>query len=379
MVVISAAIIALALGLASIGKAQRNSSDFAALPQTVTTPADNQASEAKVELGKLLFWDPILSGDQDVACATCHHPDFGYAENLDISIGVNGVGLGSGRHFNTPNSIPFVQRNSQTVLNTAFNGIDSEGHYDPATAPMFWDVRAQGLEEQALMPILTFEEMRGLAYSEEEIIDTVVERLESVPEYRSLFGNAFGGGEITSENLGKALAAFQRTLVANNSPFDRYMRGDRTAMTRFQIEGMRQFQRVGCIDCHSGPMFSDYQTHVIGVPDNGKLRESDRGTNQTYAFRTASLRNLAYTAPYMHSGVFRDLDDVLDFYDDGRGRRRNRVVDRNQLDPLFRRLDDVDDEEDEIIAFLGALNDDSFDKTIPAEVPSGLNPGGLID
>ena len=81
----------------------------------------------------------------------------------------------------------------------------------------------------------------------------------------------------------------------------------------------------------------------------------------------------------MHSGVFRDLDDVLDFYDDGRGRRRNRVVDRNQLDPLFRRLDDVDDEEDEIIAFLGALNDDSFDKTIPAEVPSGLNPGGLID
>ena len=379
MVVISAAIIALALGLASIGKAQRNSSDFAALPQTVTTPADNQASEAKVELGKLLFWDPILSGDQDVACATCHHPDFGYAENLDISIGVNGVGLGSGRHFNTPNSIPFVQRNSQTVLNTAFNGIDSEGHYDPATAPMFWDVRAQGLEEQALMPILTYEEMRGLAYSEEEIIDTVVERLESVPEYRSLFGNAFGGGEITSENLGKALAAFQRTLVANNSPFDRYMRGDRTAMTRFQIEGMRQFQRVGCIDCHSGPMFSDYQTHVIGVPDNGKLRESDRGTNQTYAFRTASLRNLAYTAPYMHSGVFRDLDDVLDFYDDGRGRRRNRVVDRNQLDPLFRRLDDVDDEEDEIIAFLGALNDDSFDKTIPAEVPSGLNPGGLID
>ncbi len=379
MVVISAAIIALALGLASIGKAQRNSSDFAALPQTVTTPADNQASEAKAELGKLLFWDPILSGDQDVACATCHHPDFGYAENLDISIGVNGVGLGSGRHFNTPNSIPFVQRNSQTVLNTAFNGIDSEGHYDPATAPMFWDVRAQGLEEQALMPILTFEEMRGLAYSEEEIIDTVVERLESVPEYRSLFGNAFGGGEITSENLGKALAAFQRTLVANNSPFDRYMRGDRTAMTRFQIEGMRQFQRVGCIDCHSGPMFSDYQTHVIGVPDNGKLRESDRGTNQTYAFRTASLRNLAYTAPYMHSGVFRDLDDVLDFYDDGRGRRRNRVVDRNQLDPLFRRLDDVDDEEDEIIAFLGALNDDSFDKTIPAEVPSGLNPGGLID
>ena len=113
----------------------------------VASPVDNPSNPSIVELGRLLFWDPILSGNKDVACATCHHPDFGYAENLDISIGVNGVGLGSARHFNEENSIPFVQRNSQSVLNTAFNGIDEEGSYDPQTAPMFWDLRAKGLEE----------------------------------------------------------------------------------------------------------------------------------------------------------------------------------------------------------------------------------------
>jgi cytochrome c peroxidase len=332
----------------------------------------------------LLFWDPILSGAEDVACATCHHPEFGYAENLDISIGVNGIGLGSTRHFGSPNSIPFVQRNSQTILNTAFNGIDSEGRYDPNTAPMFWDLRAEGLEAQALLPIITFEEMRGNAFSEEDAIDTVLDRLRAIPEYQTAFAAAFGGDQaITSDNLGKALAAFQRTLVTTDSPFDRYMRGDLNAMSRLQIEGMRQFERIGCAECHSGPMFSDYKLHVLGVPDNRKLPESDRGFERTYAFRTASLRNLAYTAPYMHSGVFSTLDDVLDFYDGGgrggRRGRRNRTVDRDQLDPLFRRLGDVDDEEREIIAFLGALNDDSFDRTIPTTVPSGLHPGGRIE
>ena len=379
-VLVSVAILALILTFANVGSGQVNFSAFSALPKTVTAPPDNQPSPAKVALGRLLFWDPILSGSKDVACATCHHPESGYAENLDISIGVNGVGLGAARQFAFPNSIPFVKRNSQTILNSAFNGIDSQGRYNPSTAPMFWDVRAKGMEAQALLPIQTFEEMRGHAYSEESAVDTVVSRLRAVPEYRLLFTRAFGGTPaISAENLGKALAAFQRTLLANHSPFDRYMRGDLGAMTSAQIQGMRQFDRTGCANCHSGPMFSDYQLHVLGVPDNRKLPESDQGANQTYAFRTASLRNLAYTPPYMHSGAFRDLDDVLDFYDDVRRRPRNRNVSRNQLDPLLRRLRDVDDSEEEIIEFLSALNDDSFDKTIPSRVPSGLPPGGRID
>lgn len=380
VMLISAAVAALTLGFADFSLGQRSASTLAALPQTVLAPADNPSTPAKIKLGRSLFWDPILSGHEDVACATCHHPDFGYAERLDISIGVNGVGLGATRRFDSPNSIPFVQRNSQTILNTAFNGIDSQGRFDPATAPMFWDVRAEGLEAQALLPIITFEEMRGHAMSEEDAIDVVLSRLRAIPEYAALFTDAFGGDHaVNSDNLGKALAAFQRSLVATNAPFDRYMRGDRTAMTPLQIEGMRQFERIGCAECHSGPMFSDYKLHVLGVPDNAKLPESDRGVDQTYAFRTASLRNLSYTAPYMHSGVFRDLDDVLDFYDDGRRRRRNSTVDRDQLDPLLRRLRDVDDEERELLAFLNALNDDDFDRTIPPAVPSGLHPGGRIE
>jgi|MEHZ01.5.fsa_nt_MEHZ011417745.1_11 cytochrome c peroxidase len=355
------------------------------LPGTVASPADNLSSPEKIDLGRLLFWDPILSGDSDVACATCHHPDFGYAENLDISVGVGGVGLGSLRHFSAQNSIPFVKRNSQSVLNTAFNGMNEDGSYDPAAAPIFWDVRANSLEEQALLPILTFEEMRGHNYAEDEILDEVVSRLKGIPEYQTLFSEAFGNSSnndqaITSDNLGKALASFQRTLVAIDSPYDRYLAGDSNAMTSQQIERMRAFEDVGCAECHSGPMFSDFQLHVLGVPDNMKLPESDQSLNFDYAFRTPSLRNLEYTAPYMHSGVFSSLRDVLRFYDGG-GRRgqRNPAVGRNDRDILFRRLDDVDDHDREIITFLGALNDDNFDKTIPSQVPSGLAVGGLIE
>ena len=366
--------------LAQVGKTQGL---FSALPRAINAPSDNPQTPAKVALGRLLFWDPILSGNKDVACGTCHHPQFGYAENLDISIGVNGVGLGSHRRFASPNSIPFVKRNTQTILNTAFNGIDPGGRYNPSTAPMFWDLRAAGLEAQALLPIQTFEEMRGEAYPEDKASDHVVARLKAIPEYRTLFTQAFGGDPaVTAANLGKALAAFQRSLVANNSPFDRYMRGDRNAMTSAQVLGMRSFERVGCINCHNGPMFSDYKVHVLGVPDNRKLPMSDRGTNETYAFRTASLRNLAYTAPYMHTGVFSTLEDVLEFYDDvsdRRPRNANRNLRPGQFDPLLRELDDVNDEGDSIIEFLRALNDESFDKTIPPRVPSGLHPGGRIE
>ena len=138
-----------------------------ALPRVARAPADNPGNPDKVALGRLLFWDPILSGHNDVACATCHHPQFGYAEDRDLSIGVNGAGLGSARRFAARNAIPFVKRNSQTILNTAFNGIDEAGGHSPADAPMFWDVRAHGLEAQALEPLKAFEEMRGDTSHEE--------------------------------------------------------------------------------------------------------------------------------------------------------------------------------------------------------------------
>ena len=363
---------------------------FSALPQDVSAPADNPQTADKIALGRLLFWDPILSGNRDVACASCHHPRAGYAEDRDLSIGVNGVGFGSRRRFQSPNSIPFVKRNSPTMLNVGFVGANKAGDYVPSAAPMFWDMRVASLENQALEPIKSFEEMRGDTYPEDKAVETVVARLNAIPEYRALFAKAFASeNAVTSANLGKALAAFGRSLVANNSPFDRYMRGDRAAMTAGQIEGMRRFERVGCSECHNGPMFSDYKLHVLGVPDNRRLAKSDNGfpdngkraspdilnVDRPYAFRTASLRNLRYTAPYMHTGVFDTLFDVLEFYDD---LPENPNVGRRDVDPLARRLDDPDDEAGAIITFLEALNDDSFDKMIPSRVPSGLTPGGKI-
>lgn len=272
---------------------------FGALPQTVREPADNPGTPEKIALGKLLFYDPILSGDKDVACATCHHPTFGYSDGLDLPIGVGGEGQGSSRHFSRADGpIPFTKRNAPTLLNVAFNGIDTAGHYDPVTAPMFYDLRVASLEAQSLMPIIQFEEMRGTGFTPASIMDSVVARLRAIPTYRTEFATVFGEKDaVTIQNLGKAIAAFERTLLANNAPFDRYQRGDKSALTDAQKRGRVLFIENGCNTCHNGPMFSDYKTHVLGVVDNKKLGFSDKGKDDTYGFRTPTLRNIALTAP----------------------------------------------------------------------------------
>lgn len=353
---------------------------IAALPLEIPFPKNNTITKEKAELGKLLFFDPILSGNKDVACATCHHPEFGFAENLELSIGVNGHGFGSKRAFKTPNSIPFVKRNSQTIVNVAFNGLSQDGKIEPLKAPMFWDLRAESLEKQALEPIKTMEEMRGKDIPEESILAEVIERLKSNKTYYSLFENAFGlQNSVSAENLGKALATYQRTLVANNSRFDRYLRGDETALSFNEIEGMKAFGKSGCIVCHNGPMFSDFQLHVLGVPDNEKLGFSDMGKDNKYAFRTPSLRNLRLSAPYMHSGKLKTLKHVLEFYEDLAGDViANSKVKASQIDPKIAKLKVDFKNISAIIEFLGTLNDESYDKTIPKKVPSGLKVGGEI-
>ncbi len=351
----------------------------ARLTAFANSPLNNPSSASKIALGKMLFYDPILSGKKDVACATCHHPSTGYSDGLDISIGVNATGFGSNRHFLSPNTIAFVKRNSQTILNTGFNGINAAGIYNPSTAPMFWDNRGQSLENQSAEPIANLEEMRGNAYPEALALDSVVARLKNIAEYRMLFQNAFGNAQsITTVNLGKALASFERTLITNNSPYDRFQNGDKSALTAQQIQGIQSFKDAGCAACHSGDMFSDYQFHVLSVPDNAKNTTSDAGANNTYAFRTASLRNLQFTAPFMHSGVFQDLNQVLQFY--GRvagGNSQNPNVNIRQVDARIRQVR-IGGRQQEIVAFINALSDNNFDKTIPVRVPSGLNVGGNI-
>ena len=349
------------------------------------------------ELGRLLFWDPILSGDKDVACATCHHPDFAYADGRDLSLGVGSVGLGPSRTDLTGGRVPVVRRNSPTVLNTVFNGLDrrrrrrgsnpTSGSVDQASAPMFWDNRTRGLEAQSLEPLKAFEEMRGSAYPEDVAVDSVVARLQAITEYVVLFEEAFGPDKsISADRLAEAMAAFQRSLVAMDSPLDRFRSGDSTAMTAQQQRGFQEFDDVGCDRCHRGRMFSNYDLHAEGVRENPQLSEPDEGAGR-FRFRTPSLRNVALTAPYMHNGMLATLEDVLRFYDNGRsenpnvvnGRRRGGEGSVAQLSRSFRRVDDMSEQEmQDIVAFLGALTDEDFDKTIPTRVPSGLPPGGLI-
>ncbi len=367
------------------------------IPDINNTNNGNGAnSENVAELGRLLFWDPVLSGEKDIACATCHHPDFGYADGRALSIGVGGVGLGPQRQDAIDDDIGIVKRNSPTIINTAFNGMDEDGDFNPNLAPMFWDNRTLSLERQALGPLESFEEMRGHAYDEALALDSIINRLQNIPLYRTLFSDAFGTtNAITANNIGAAIAAFERTIVATDSPFDRFNAGDQNAMTQQQIRGMNRFNQIGCNDCHSGPMFSDFQLHTLGVPDNNLLNESDAGANGTYAFRTPTLRNLNDTGPYFHNGVGNNLQQTLQFYrtarnpnnnggggngGGGNGLNINPNVNPNQIAQEVRDLNNFNNDDiDDIIAFIQALNDPNFDRTIPNNVPSGLNPGGRID
>ena len=337
------------------------------LPTEIPTPATNPSRPEAVTLGRLLFWDPILSGQRDVACATCHHPDFAYSDGLDVSVGVGGRGIGPSRAQHT--GALRTRRNSQTVLGTAWNGISAFASTTAERAPMFWDHRMTSLELQALEPIKSDVEMRGTTYSESTIIDEVVARLKAIPEYRDRFRLAFGDGAdggVSAVHLAQALSAFQRTLVPINSSFDRFMAGDDAAMSPAQLRGLRGFLANGCARCHSGPMFSDYQLHQLPVVARAGDPVDD-GDGQR-RFRTPSLRMVTRTAPYMHNGSLATLDDVLAFYDD------LPVI----TDPLLEGVEPpIGGGSKDLLLFFEALSDGEFDRQVPTAVPSGLPPGGL--
>lgn len=332
----------------------------------VEAPAANPSTDAKVALGRDLFWDPVLSGDRDVACASCHHPAYGYADGRRTSIGTGGRGIASGRVIAA--GAPTPNRNAMTVLDTAFNGLTLDGPTAPSSAPMFWDNRTRALEQQALGPITAAAEMRGPNFDADHILPEVVARLSAIPVYVTQFERAYGSAGVTADRVAGAIAAFERTLVSTDSSFDRYMRGDATAMSATQVRGMGVFQASGCGGCHAGPMFSDFQLHALGVPDlPGASHDAGDGSNR---FRTASLRFVTRTAPYMHNGVFDTLDDVYRFY--------QRADDRS-ADPALRRVRAPrGDDAAAVTAFLQALSDGSFDATVPQGVPSGLPVGGAI-
>jgi cytochrome c peroxidase len=252
------------------------------LPEVAPSPPENPLTPEKVALGKQLFFDPRLSGNNQMSCATCHLPEKGFTDGLATARGAGEKSLA---------------RNTQTLLNVGFYNT------------YFWDGRAKSLEAQALAPIRSPDEMN-------QDLGELVRELSAIPGYVQQFQAVFKTG-VTEEGVAQALAAFERTLVSRNSPFDRFLAGDQSALSHDAREGWQVFQNAGCIRCHNGPVLSDSKFYRIGAGFG--YRDRGRGDitgakQDLYAFRTPGLRDVARTAPYMHDGSLDTLEQVVEFY-----------------------------------------------------------------
>ena len=297
---------------------------------------------AKAELGRLLFFDPALSRNDDISCAHCHHPDFGFADGQRIAIGAGGTGSGPERTGGIT-----LLRSTPSLWNVGY------------TQFLFWDGRETALEEQAHVPLLREDEM-GAAGPDE-----LAAKMSAIQGYRPLFADAFGDETVSFDRITAALAAFQRTLVSRDSAFDRYAAGDFDSLTSAQRRGLNLFRSAAlrCFECHQNPTFASDTLRVVGVPS--MLADPGAGNDN---FKVPSLRNVALTAPYMHNGAFNTLDEVIDFYADGGGIMQGFT----NIDPFVRGFELSDQEVADLVAFLFALTDETGMPDVPAAVPSGL-------
>ncbi len=333
-------------------------------------PPDNKQSPEKIELGKLLFFDPRLGGDASTGCSTCHEPEQGWAWAEDLSRGYPGT-----VHW----------RNSQTVINSAYYGRN------------FWAGSVPSLEKQAPSAA-----KGGVAGNGEN--DIMEARLALIPEYRKRFKEVFGTSLPLIGDAWRAIAAFERTLVQRDTPLDKYLMGDKSALSAQQKRGMALFNgKAGCIQCHNGALASDQDYHNIGVPPNtrweedglaqvtfrfenyakGQTEENYRTAKSDWGFyfrsknpwdkgkfRTPSLRYTKYTAPYMHNGVFYTLEEVVDFYDRGGFDEEGRTtLFPETKSKLIRPLGLTDQEKEDLVAFLEAFSGEEILVKKPEQPP----------
>lgn len=297
-------------------------------------PADNPLTAEKIELGKMLFFDPRLSIDNTISCASCHNPKFGWSNGEAFATGVRGQQGG---------------RSAPTVINSAYQPFQ------------FWDGRAWQLEGQALGPIQNPIEM-------DMKLDVLVDKLNKIQGYRERFQQVFGT-DVTSDGIAKAISAFERTILCGDAPYDRYKAGEQDALTPAAQRGMKVFFNKGnCSACHTGANFTDGAFHNLGIsieaeePDVGRFSESkqlgDRG-----AFKTPTLREIARTAPYMHDGSLKSLEEVVDYYN--RGGTKNPHLDE-EIFPLNLTPEEAAD----LITFLKeGLSGSSYPDIAPPELP----------
>jgi len=309
-----------------------------ALPMVPPIPADNPMSAAKIELGKQLYFDPRLSIDGTVSCNSCHNVMATGTDNRPTSVGIDGQRGG---------------RNAPNVWNSAF------------LSAQFWDGRAATLEDQAKGPPLNPIEM-GMP-SEKAVVD----RLESIAGYKDQFESVFG--EVSYDNMAKAIAAYERTLITPNSPFDRYIKGNKMAMSNKAQAGMKLFEEIGCSGCHNGVNFAGPQLPIgegfyQKFPTNDSKYtakydlKSDKGRyevtkdkNDMYMWRVPPLRNIALTAPYFHNGSVNNLSEAV------------RVMGKTQLNQELN-----NQQVEEIVAFLESLTGEFPAQTMP-RLPESSN------
>ncbi|MEP6960919.1 MAG: cytochrome c peroxidase [Acidobacteriota bacterium] len=295
-------------------------------PDSIPFPAGNQYSKARELLGQTLFFDPRLSGSKLISCGSCHNPGFAWGDGLPKAVG---------------NGMKELGRRTPTILNLAWAEL------------LFWDGRAESLEEQALGPIQSTAEMN---LPLEHLVRAV-----SAPGYRMMFEQAYPGEKITPETIARALATYERTVVSAAAPFDKWVAGDKAAISASAKRGFDLFNtKAACHTCHSGWNFTDDGFHDIGVTGKDKGRgELLPLEAMQFAFKTPTLRNTNQRAPYMHNGTEATLESVIDLYDLG-GREK-----RPSLAPEVFPLHLTDQDKSDLIAFLNTLTSDDKRIMIP--------------
>ena len=306
-------------------------------PATIPFPEDNPYTADKEKLGKMLFFDPRLSGSDYISCGTCHNPSLAWGDGLPKGIGHGMTRLG---------------RRTPTILNAAW------------TDALMWDGRFGSLEEQALGPIGADVEMN-------QSLDSLVGELEAIPGYRSLFNIAFPNEGVTIENIAKAIATYERTVVSGIAPFDQWIAGDEQAISESAKRGFDLFNgKANCVACHSGWNFTDGSFHDIGLPDDdpGRGNIIKIGAMQ-HAFKTPTLRNSVERAPYMHDGSLIDLAAVVAHYNTG-------GIERPSLSHEMNPLGLTPEEEADLIAFMLTLSSEDEPVALPALPPYEQDASG---
>ncbi len=321
-------------------------------PAEIPFPEDNQFTKAKADLGRKLFFDPRLSGSNYISCASCHNPAFAWGDGLPRGIGHAMTRLG---------------RRTPTILNLAWGEL------------LMWDGRFETLEQQALGPMSAPVEMN-------QNMDAIVAELKQIPEYRTLFNLSFPGEGITVQNIAKAIATFERTVVSGVAPFDRWIAGEEDAISQQAKNGFDLFNgKANCVACHSGWNFSDDSFHDIGLPDKdiGRGEQVPGVKPMQHAFKVPTLRNAVERAPYMHDGSLRNLFSVIAHYNDGFTKRESLSTEIYELKLSM-------EEQSDLVAFLKTLSSDdgpvvlprlpAYDQTLAGSV-AGESPaaGGTAD